>query len=358
MIKQEEINFFIEVVLGLNQYILKLTPEEFQNLVFPVKIPKEMSNLEAEALVGKNIKVYWSQDNTYHEGKIKKFKRESRKHVIVYEDGDEELLFLPDQKYILDKEVEILGVYGRGANGLVLKVKKANKLFAVKLSGVGMSREKTMKEYDTQKIFAEYNMAPKISDIQIMDYEYKSARASFVRVFMEPIYMTIYNYLREGKDAEKLIEPMKCLIQKKYILEYPKPYLHSDMHFGNIAILKDKKTLGFIDFGMTIHAPAFMQVLDCIPLITSLKFSGVSKAFLELLMDYYNKMFRIKLDIKKFDNYTETDGNRKVNCGYLYRSNGIELHSYSWVVQGDRKPLPTKDQIEAVFPTIKFPRVR
>jgi hypothetical protein len=353
MIKQEEINFFINVVLGLNESILKLTPEDFENLVFPVENYKD-----PEKLVGKRVKVYWSQDDTYHYGKIKKFKKESKKHVIQYDDGDEELLYLPDQKYSIDKEVEILSVYGKGAQGLVLKVKKENKLFAVKLSGIRIDREKTLKEYNTQKIFAEYNMAPKIWDIQIMDYEYKNVRVSFVRVFMDPIYTTIYNYLREGKNAEKLMEPMKCLIQKKYILEYPNPYLHSDMHFGNIAILKDKKTLGFIDFGMTVRAPAFLQVLDCIPLITSLKFSGVSKAFLELLIDYYNQMFRIKLDINKFDNYMITDGNRKVPSGYLYRSNGIVLHSYSWVPGGERTPLPTKEQLETVFPTIKFPKVR
>jgi hypothetical protein len=362
MIKQEEINFFIDVVLRLKD-VIQLAPEEFENLVFPdtIEKPTAMEDSEAEALVGKGIKVYWSQDNTYHYGKIKKFNRGSRKHVVLYDDGDEESLYLPNEKYSLDKNIEIVGIYGKGSNALVLKVKKGDKFFAVKLSGVSIDREKTLREYNIQKIFAEYNMAPRISDIQIMDYEYKKIRVHFVRALMDPIYTTVYNYLREGRDAGKLIEPMKCLIQKKYLLEYPKPYLHSDMHVANIAILKDKKTLGFIDFGMTVHAPPFMQILDCIPLITSLKLSGVSRAFLELLIDAYNQIFRIKLDVNKFEDYLITikDGsNRKIPIGYQYRSDGIVLHSYSWPAEGEKVPLPNKDQIETVFPTIRLPRVR
>lgn len=295
MINQEEINFFITVVLRLKG-VLQLTREEFENLVFP------------------------------------------------------------------DKDAEILGLYGKGSNALVLKIKKQDQLHAVKLSGIsGNEREKTLREYNIQKKFAEYNMAPKIIDIQIMDYEYKKIRVNFVRVIMDPIYTTVYKYLRDGRDAMKLIEPMKCLIQKKYILDHPKPYLHSDMHIDNIAILKDKKTLGFIDFGLTVHLPSFMQILDCIPLITSLKFANVSQAFLELVIDAYNKMFRIKLDIDKFGEYQVTirDGsNRKKTIGYLYRSEGIVLHSYNWAPEGEKIPIPNRDQIETVFPTIKYPRVR
>jgi cell division protein FtsB len=60
-----------------------------------------MSDADAEALVGKRIKVYWPQDDAYYTGKIKKFNRGSRKHVVSYDDGDEEVLYLPKEKYSL-----------------------------------------------------------------------------------------------------------------------------------------------------------------------------------------------------------------------------------------------------------------
>lgn len=294
MLKEKQINFFVEKILLKNPNLFKLTEEEFSNLVFP------------------------------------------------------------------NKDVEIIKEYGQGVSGLVLKVKKEGQLYAVKLTVVRNSRDKTLEEYIIQKRFAEYNMSPKIYDIEIMDYKFRGIRVNFVRAFMDPIYMDLFNYLNEGKPAEDLIEPLKCLIQKKYTLDYPEPFLHGDMHLQNIVILKDKKTLGFIDFGWTSHKPAFMQLLDCIPLITFLRLYGSSKALVELLIEHYNKMFRIKLDPNSFQELTLRIGGKEIGQGYCYRSNGIVLHSYNWIAQPDigRVALPTQEQIETVFPTIKFPRVK
>lgn len=55
-------------------------------------------------LVGCRLKVYWPNDKAWYKGVVAKFHPGSRKHIIKYDDGDEETLYLPNEKYkILDE---------------------------------------------------------------------------------------------------------------------------------------------------------------------------------------------------------------------------------------------------------------
>lgn len=47
--------------------------------------------------VGRSIRVYWADDDAWYEGTVTRF--EGRKHLVVYEDGDEEWLELGAEKF-------------------------------------------------------------------------------------------------------------------------------------------------------------------------------------------------------------------------------------------------------------------
>lgn len=52
----------------------------------------------AEELVNKRIRVYWPMDNTWYEGCVISFDRVSEKHLVRYDDDEQELLKLSDEK--------------------------------------------------------------------------------------------------------------------------------------------------------------------------------------------------------------------------------------------------------------------
>lgn len=287
MITSNEINFFIQTVLCLNPQDFTLTVDELNQLIFPLNLFK------------------------------------------------------------------MVGVYGKGQNGLVLQIisTHTHQTYAMKLSRIRSNEERTLSEYNIQREFAEYNMAPTLHKLDVYKLTVKGVRVGFVRAIMDPIYMTVYKYLREGHNPEQLFEPMMCLLKKKYLLAYPNPYLHSDMHIENIVVLKDQKTLGFIDFGYTMKKPAELQVLDCIPLIGFLKTSRISSSLLNFVVKFYERMFRIKINVEKFGAHP--------NGGYCYKMDHKLLHSYYWIPDPEesRNPLGIADQIRIAFPTFQSPFV-
>lgn len=291
MITSTEINFFIDTVLGLNRQTFSLTVDEFNDLVFPSKL------------------------------------------------------------------FRMVGVYGKGKNGLVLQIKSAEngETYALKLTRLKSTDERTLAEYKIQQDFAKYKMAPEIHKINIYRSTVKGVEIGFVRAIMDPIHKTIYQYLKEHNDPTKLFEPMMCLIKKKYILKYPHPYLHSDLHIDNVVILNDKKTLGFIDFGMTVRKPAKFQILDCIPLITFLEGDRMQnlpegKKLSQFLIGFYNKMFNVKMVASGFT--------RHPGGGYAYVSGNYMLHSYDWAPGGLRNAFPKETELRLAFPTFKAPIVK
>ncbi|KAL6978281.1 hypothetical protein U1Q18_019950 [Sarracenia purpurea var. burkii] len=60
--------------------------------------PDAAKKLYGEEVVNKRIKVYWPLDRSWYEGCVKSFDKNSGKHLIQYEDADEELLDLAKEK--------------------------------------------------------------------------------------------------------------------------------------------------------------------------------------------------------------------------------------------------------------------
>ena len=55
-------------------------------------------------LVGKRVKVFWSADNAWFHGSLSEFSRSSGKHLCEYDDGDQEWLDLPSERYELEEQ--------------------------------------------------------------------------------------------------------------------------------------------------------------------------------------------------------------------------------------------------------------
>ncbi|KAM1033682.1 hypothetical protein FF1_037151 [Malus domestica] len=62
------------------------------------------SGKDVEDLIGCRIKVWWPMDKRFYEGTVKSFDTLKRKHVILYEDGDVEVLRLEKERWeLIDK---------------------------------------------------------------------------------------------------------------------------------------------------------------------------------------------------------------------------------------------------------------
>lgn len=248
-------------------------------------------------------------------------------------------LIFPSDRFV------ILKLYGKGKNGMVFKIQSREdaNIYALKIS-------RDLDDYKYQEIFAKYNMAPFIHKVKQVRTKFKGVDITFVKAMMDPI-TTLYAYLKEGNSISKMVNALECLIKKKYILNYPEPYLHGDMHVENVVILKDKKTLGFIDFDWTIRKGPIFQILDCIPLITSIRLSRLSNSgqICESIIEMYNKLFNIKL---KLNNFVRHPAN-----GYGYRIGPILLHSYDWKPSEEQNPFPLEMDIRSAFPRLVLPKV-
>ena len=251
-------------------------------------------------------------------------------------------------------DFEILGVFGVGAYGMVLATRflQTGDVYATKLMRYEKDSEK---EFVIQHLFSQYDMAPKLFHQEVVDTKYG---IKIYKVIMERITSTVANYLQENNDPRKLFFAFECLIKKKFLLEQPFPYLHGDMHIGNIAILKDGKTLGFIDFGLSRKKTQLEQFLDCIPLIGGLKFMPNNKGepLAKFLMKFYERMFKVTLSYNDFVKLPVG--------GYTYviqRKEGLPLflHSYSLKNTGlkyVKKTVDDKD-IKEGFSSIEIPAI-
>jgi tRNA A-37 threonylcarbamoyl transferase component Bud32 len=260
----------------------------------------------------------------------------------------------PQKRFIL------IGAYGSGVEGVVFKIihKQSRKVYALKLcSYIG---DKTLDEFQIQKRFAQYKMAPEIFETDIFTGVFKNYQVTFGRAIMTPIHTSVRQYLKEQKSIRKLFNALKCLIYKKYILDYPQPILHGDMHIDNLIFLEDGKTIGFIDFGYGLtQQPCALQLLDCIPLVGSIKFSrccpkDIQKKLCEQIIQLYNYLFSVSLHFSDFIRHPEG--------GYAYQINiydtTVLLHSYNWVpTPPERTPLPTESLLKELFPTLRPPVV-
>lgn len=264
----------------------------------------------------------------------------------------------------------IVGVYGKGTHGLIFKVcsNDAHKsIFACKVVQFRHSERDTLAEFRIQQQFAKYHMAPRIYlyDIVTTELEVEDEDADetdgvktfkFGRALMNYITSTLKQFIVDHyPDVKQIIPALKDLIEKKFILKYPLPFLHSDMHLDNIVILKDKKTLGFIDFGLSIQRHYGLQLLDCIPLVTSLKFyfqkRGLTLDFCQAILDLYNSLFNVNLNLHLFQKHP--------GGGYAYNANGTLLHSYNWKPTEIRNPtIVDVRQLKTCFPTFQAPKTR
>lgn len=52
-----------------------------------------------ERLVGSHIKVWWPDDNAFYDGVVESYDHDTKKHKIVYADGDVEILFLKNERW-------------------------------------------------------------------------------------------------------------------------------------------------------------------------------------------------------------------------------------------------------------------
>ncbi|GAB2222863.1 hypothetical protein Drorol1_Dr00016993 [Drosera rotundifolia] len=78
------------------------------------RTPGKLKAPQGNSLVGSRIKVWWPEDKTYYEGVIAEYIPE--KHKVTYDDGEEEILVLKDEKWELvdDKLKDYKGHVGEG----------------------------------------------------------------------------------------------------------------------------------------------------------------------------------------------------------------------------------------------------
>ncbi|GJZ21247.1 phospholipase-like protein [Tanacetum coccineum] len=64
-----------------------------------------------ENLVGKRIKVWWSADKNYYQGVVKSFHCRNKRHKVLYDDGEEELLDLKQEQWELAEMASRLSTF-------------------------------------------------------------------------------------------------------------------------------------------------------------------------------------------------------------------------------------------------------
>ncbi|GAB2223393.1 hypothetical protein Droror1_Dr00017534 [Drosera rotundifolia] len=75
------------------------------------RTPGKLKALQGNSLVGSRIKVWWPKDKTYYAGVIAEYIPE-KQHKVTYDDGEEEILVLKDEKWVLvDDKLEAYKVF-------------------------------------------------------------------------------------------------------------------------------------------------------------------------------------------------------------------------------------------------------
>lgn len=260
---------------------------------------------------------------------------------------------------ILVSPWRIVGVYGRGVQGIVFgAVSPADSQRAYAMKVIAEQRD-PKREFQIQAEFAAYQMSPQIHEIQVREFTHPEGNRRFVYAIMDPIARTLSEYLTDVQTPPKpLLRAFDCLLQKKFLLQHPAPFLHGDMHVSNLVFLEDGKTMGIIDFGNTQNQPASLQVLDAIPLIGSLlecakrKDNPRAKRLAEHLVTAYNKAYDAQYELDRFV--------RHPGGGFGYRTDDPHtpyLHCYNWKVNEKCNPLPTVLDLQRIWPTFATPHV-
>ncbi|KAK8958387.1 DNA mismatch repair protein MSH6 [Platanthera guangdongensis] len=77
--------------------LLVVTPPSVFSHASPSSVHKK--RMHSFEVVGRRIKVFWPLDNAWYEGCVRSFDEASEKHVIQYDDAEEELLDLEKEKF-------------------------------------------------------------------------------------------------------------------------------------------------------------------------------------------------------------------------------------------------------------------
>ncbi|CAI9279977.1 unnamed protein product [Lactuca saligna] len=68
-----------------------------------VKCTTDATEFKTKDLIGRRIKVWWPMDKEFYEGLVKSYDQENNKHVVLYDDGDIEVLCLDKERWKLVK---------------------------------------------------------------------------------------------------------------------------------------------------------------------------------------------------------------------------------------------------------------
>ncbi|XP_038973631.1 DNA mismatch repair protein MSH6-like [Phoenix dactylifera] len=79
-----------------NKPLLVIPPSPASN---PRTPPTARERACSEDVVGRRIRVFWPLDKAWHEGSVKSFDEASRKHLVEYDDAEEESLDLGKEKF-------------------------------------------------------------------------------------------------------------------------------------------------------------------------------------------------------------------------------------------------------------------
>ncbi|AEE85973.1 transcriptional regulator [Arabidopsis thaliana] len=77
----------------------KQTVEESPNSNTKRKRSLGQGKASGESLVGSRIKVWWPMDQAYYKGVVESYDAAKKKHLVIYDDGDQEILYLKNQKW-------------------------------------------------------------------------------------------------------------------------------------------------------------------------------------------------------------------------------------------------------------------
>lgn len=210
--------------------------------------------------------------------------------------------------------VEIRSVYGQGTYALVLQIIDARgRIFALRVT---TSSAESSNNIAIQIALAKQDMAPHVYYISNLDIGLDLS-------VMDPITTTLEDVLKTWPLSRlgAILEALQCLLDKKILMNL----LHGDMHDGNIAVLKDGRTLGFIDYDYSIFIPdnGNILILDFIPLLASVatRVGGASDKLVKGLVEYYKDTYKITLDPKRVK--------PQEMGGYYYQGkDNIRINSY------------------------------
>lgn len=165
----------------------------------------------------KRIRVYWPLDKVWYEGYVKYFDKECNKHLIQYDDGEEELLDLGKEK-IEWIQGSVTG-FKRLRRGSSLAFKKVVIEGDEELEGVeeNTDRESDSSDDDWDKK-SEKEQFSEDEEVDLVDEEEKMLRGKKRKADGGGKKIKSGGELVKGGFKVSVMEPMKDLESKKFIL--------------------------------------------------------------------------------------------------------------------------------------------